>query len=119
MQPEELEKASKEALVAHLEALNITNEQIMAEMVMIRFELLSRLEEEKKDGELVGEYSLTKTKRVNFKTSLEEAQELGAVKQAVDTGVLKKLYNKGIKVPGVEITTYLSVRRLSQDEQEK
>jgi hypothetical protein len=119
MQPNDLLTLSKEKLVDKLQELNLQEEQTMASMVMIREELLHRLEEEKKDGEIIGEYSVTKAKRVNFKTSIEQAQELGAIKQAVDTGVLRKLYNKGIKVPGVEITTYLSVRRLAQEEAEK
>ena len=91
----------------------------MASMVMIRTEILARLEEEKIDGCLVGEYSVTKATRINFKTTLEQAGELGAVKQAVDTEALRKLHNKGIKVPGTSITIYLSVRRISQDEAEK
>ena len=119
MQPEDLLKLSKEELIEKLQVFNLEEEQVMASMVMIREEILARLEEEKKDGELIGEYSVTKAKRVNFKTSLEEAQEFGAVKQSVDTTVLKRLYDKGVKVPGVSITTYLSVRRLSQKETEK
>jgi hypothetical protein len=116
MNPEDLLKLSKEKLVDKLQEFNLQEEQVMASMVMIRTEILARLEEEKKDGEIIGEYSVTKAKRINFKTSLEEAQELGAIKQAIDTSILRKLYNKGIKVPGTEITSYLSVRRLSQEE---
>lgn len=119
MNPEELQKLSKERLVQILENNNIASDQLMAEMVIIREEILHRLEEEKKDGELIGEYSVTKAKRINFKTSLEEAEEFGAVKKAVDTAVLKKLHDKGVKVPGVNITIYLSVRRLKQEEAEK
>ena len=119
MQPEDLIKLSKEKLIDKLQAFNLEEEQIMASMVMIRTEILARLEEEKVDGCLVGEYSVTKASRINFKTTLEQAQELGAIKQAVDTDVLRKLHNKGIKVPGTSITIYLSVRRISQDEQEK
>ena len=119
MNPEDLLDLSKEELVNKLQEFNLQEEQVMASMVMIREELLNRLEDDKKDGELVGEFSITKAKRVSFKTTIEQAQEFGAVKQAVDSGVLRKLYNKGIKIPGVEITTYLSVRRLAQEEAEK
>ena len=119
MNPEDLQKLSKEKLVEKLERLNIKSEDVMASLVMIREELLARLEEEKKDGEIVGEYSITKAKRVSFKTSLEKAQELGAIKKTVDSNALRKLYNKGIKIPGTQITIYLSVRRLSQEEVEK
>jgi len=119
IQPEDLGKVTKLTLIDLLESRNIIYEQIMAEMVMIREELLHRLEEAKIDAERIGEYSVTKAKRVSFKTSLEEAEVLGAVKKSVDTDQLKKLHNKGIKVPGVQTTIYLSVRRLSQEEAEK
>lgn len=119
MQPDDLLKLSKENLIEKLQEFNLQEEQIMASLVMIREELLHRLEEEKKDGELIGEYSVTKASRISFKTTLEQALELGAVKQAVDSEALRKLHNKGIKVPGTSVTIYLSVRRLKQDEQEK
>ena len=116
MMPEDIIEWSKQKLVDELEKLNDRNEDIMASMVAIRTELLHRLEEENKDGELIGEYSVTRAKRVTFKTDLEDAMELGAVKQVPDTTALKKLYNKGIEIPKTIITTYLSVRRLSQEE---
>lgn len=119
MNPEDLQKLSKEKLIEKLDEFNIEEEQIMASMVMIRTEILARLDEEKKDGELIGEFSVTKAKRISFKTTLDQAKELGAIKEAVDTGALRKLHNEGIKVPGTQITIYLSVRRLSQDESEK
>ena len=119
MNPEDLLTLSKEKLIEKLDEFNVANEETMACLVMIREELLNRLEEEKKDGERIGEYSVTKAKRISFKTSFEEAKDLGAVKEAVDTGKLRVLHNKGVKVPGTSITTYLSVRRLSQDETEK
>lgn len=119
MNPEDLQKLSKEKLIEKLDEFNIEEEQIMASMVMIRTEILARLDEEKKDGELIGEFSVTKAKRISFKTTLDQAKELGAIKEAVDTSALRKLHNKGIKVPGTQITIYLSVRRLSQDESEK
>jgi regulator of replication initiation timing len=111
MNTEDLQKQSKEALIERLEVLNAEEEQIMAEIVMIREELLDRLTEENKDGELIGEYSVTRAKRITFKTSVEEARQLGAIKTAVDTDVLRKLYNKGVEVPGAIETYYLSVRK--------
>ena len=119
MNPEDLIKLSKEKLIDKLQEFNLQEEQVMASMVMIRTEILARLEEEKIDGCLVGEYSVTKAKRVSFKTSLEEAQNYGAIKSVIDTDILRKLYNKGVKIPGVNIVYYLSVRRLSQEENQK
>lgn len=119
MNPEDILTLSKEELINKLEQFNLQEEEVMASMVMIREELLHRLEKSKKDGELIGEYSVTRAKRVNFETTLEQAEELGAIKQAVDSAILRKLHNKGIKVPGVKETFFLSVRRLSQGEAEK
>lgn len=115
MNPEDLLKFTKEELINKLEELNIANEDLMASMVMIREEVMARLDEEKKDGEIIGDFSVTKTKRVTFKTSIEQAEELGAVKKAVDTTKLKKLYDKGIKIPETNVTVYLSVRKLNQE----
>jgi hypothetical protein len=116
MNPEELLTKDKEELINELQTRNILYDEVMAEMVMIREELLTRLKEEKKDGEIIGEFSIKKSKRVTFKTTLEEAEPLGAVKKAPDNKVLKQLHDKGIKVPGVKETIFLSVRRLEQEQ---
>ena len=116
MMPEDVIELSKKELVEKLSELNFREEDIKAEMVMIRTELLHRLTEEKKDGELIGEYSITRAKRTTFVTTIAEAEPLGAVKQAVDTEALRKLVSKGITVPGKVVTEYLSVRRISQEE---
>lgn len=120
MQPEDLLKLSKEELVEKLQEFNLEEEQVMSNMVMIRQELLDRLEEEHKDGELLGEYEISKRTRVNIKTPIEVARELGATKQeeTVDNTKIKKLYTSGVKVEGVTETAYLSVRRIKQEEQE-
>jgi alpha-amylase/alpha-mannosidase (GH57 family) len=119
MNPEDLLKLSKEDLIEKLTEFDIKEKESMENMVMIRQELLTRLEEAKKDGELIGEYAIKKQTRVSFKTTLDEAKELGAVKEAVNTDTLKRLYNQGIQVPGVSVTVYLAVRRISQEEGEK
>lgn len=116
MNPEDLLEMTKEQLIEKLQEINLENEQVMASLVMIREELLTRLKEEKKDGEIIGEYSVKKAIRVSFNTEIEKARELGAVKEAVDTSILRKLDKQGVEVPGKKETEYLSVRRLSQDE---
>ena len=116
MHPEDVLNFSKEKLINKLEELNIANEDTMASMVMIRTEIMARLDEEKKDGELIGDYSVSKSKRVTFKTSIEQAEELGAIKKAVDTTKLKKLHDKGVEIPGTNITVFLSVRKLNQND---
>jgi len=119
MNPEDLLKWSKKKLVGELDRLNFVYDDTMRDLVMIRKEILARLEEEKKDGELINDISLRKNTRITFKTTLEQAKVFGATKEAVDTSVLRKLHLKGVKIPGVNISTYLSVRRISQAEAEK
>ncbi len=121
MKPEDLLTLSKEKLIDKLQALNLQEEQRMASMVMIREEILARFKEEKINGEVIGEFSVTKSQRITFKTTIEEAGELGAVIQApkINTKTLRQLHDSGAKVPGVQKKIYLSVRRLSQSEQEK
>lgn len=108
-------KLSKEELIAMLQDLNNVYDEVMGGMTEIRNEFLDRLTKEKKDGEIVGEYQVSKTKRITFKTTLEQAEELGAIKKAPDTKILKNLHDKGVKVPGTSETVYLSVRKLKQD----
>lgn len=118
MKPEDLLEASMQELIEALDRFNNIYDDVQQNLVMIRSELLDRLKDAKKDGEIVGEYSVKRAKRINFKTSMEEAEELGAVKQAIDSTKLRKLYSSGVKVPGVSITEYLSVRKLQQDAKE-
>lgn len=112
MKPEDLLTITKQELIEALERFNDIYDDVQQNLVMIRSELLSRLEEEKKDGEVIGEYSIKKSKRISFKTTLEEAKEFGAVKEAVDNDVLKKLHTSGVEVPGAQETVFLSVRKM-------
>jgi len=120
MNPEDLLKLSKEELVEKLWKFNTKYDDAMASMVMIRQEILTRLEEEKKDGELVGEYELSKRVRINIKTPIEKARELGATKEeeVIDRPKLTSLHKFGVKIEGITETIYLSVRRIKQEEQE-
>ncbi|MBM3253107.1 MAG: hypothetical protein FJZ16_02490 [Candidatus Omnitrophica bacterium] len=75
-------------------------------------EILSRM---KTDGEMLAHHALTKGRRIDFKIDLEKARELGAVKEMIDTVVLKKLHLKGVKIPHT-ITEYLIVRQIEEKE---
>lgn len=120
MQPEDLLKLSKEELVEKLQEINLAYDDSMASMVMIRQEILTRFEDENKDGELIGEYELSKRIRINIKTPIEKARELGATKEeeVIDRPKLTSLHKSGVKIEGVTETIYLSVRRIKQEENE-
>lgn len=120
MQPDQLLTLSKAELVAKLQEYNLIYDESMEVLVMIRSELIDRLKEENKDGELIDEHEISIRKRVNVKTPIEKARELGATKQEekVDTTKIRKLHASGVKIEGVTETEYLSVRRIQQEENE-
>ena len=118
MQPDDLLKLSKEELVEKLWKFNLTYDDAMASMVMIRQEILARFEDQGLSGESIGEYELSKRVRINIKVPIEKARELGATKEqeTIDRPKLSSLHKSGVKIEGVTETIYLSVRRIKQEE---
>lgn len=99
MQAQDLAQATKEQLVERYVQLGTIAEELEAEKLVLKEEILARL---KNNGEVIGDYTVTRVKqqRFNFgKVTVEEARPFGAVKETVDNEVLKKLYTKGIKLP--------------------
>lgn len=110
--PEQLAAMTREEMVKRYEALNIVLEAIEAEQDAIKTHLMATM---KSDSEVIADYSVSKSKRVSFtKTTLEDARALGAVCEAIDTKILKSLHTSGIVIPGVNVSEYLSVRKLKQ-----
>lgn len=101
---------NKEQLVEVYDNLNHQLGDIEAAISVVKEELFNRIEG---NGEVIGHYALTKSKRVNFKVDLEQAKKLGALKMAVDTAELKKRLDKGEKIPH-DVTTYLLIRALNK-----
>ncbi|MDQ3099532.1 MAG: hypothetical protein M3Q44_07360 [bacterium] len=107
---------SMEELVEYYVRFQHMKDDVESAMTIAKEELLSRLDDENIRGKVVNGYGVTKATRVSFKTSLKQALELGAVKQAVDTDVLKRLHEAGAEVPGLSITHYVLVKALSKGE---
>ena len=64
----------------------------------------------KGNGEVIGDYSVVKAKRVGFpEVTLDMAKDFGATKQVVDTTVLKVLLDKGTVIPH-SVTDYLLIK---------
>lgn len=109
--PIALQKATKEELV---EAVTVTQqilEDMEAQVKTIKTELFGRIET---SGEIIGDYSVVKAKLVTFPdVTLEQAQEFGAVKQAVNVTILKNLYQSGIEVPH-KVTEYLIIKEVNK-----
>jgi len=110
----DLSKLSDQKLINKYTEAGYAEEGAVAEKMAIREEFKARLEKAKLDSKAVGDYSVIKYKKVTFKTKKPEAEALGAIKtkKVVDTKLLRSLYDKGIKVPGVNETTQVTVRRV-------
>jgi len=103
MLPEQIAKATKEQLVERYLELGYKIEEVEAERQILKEEILLKL---KDNGEVIGHYTVTRVKqqRYNFgKITVDQARDIGAVKEQVDNDVLKKLYLSGVKLP-VETT---------------
>ena len=108
MNPADILKLDKPGLVELYARTTEEMDDLKNQGVAIK-EVLSELLEG--DGEAIGDYLVTKTTRVYFtKTTLDQARELGAVKEAKDNKALKRLYDSGAKVPGASATEGLLIR---------
>lgn len=106
--PADILKLDKPGLVELYARTIAAQDELKAQGVAVKEVLGSLLEG---DGEVIGDYSVTRTKRVYFtKTTLDQARELGAVCDAKDTKALKRLYDKGVEVPGASATEGLLIR---------
>lgn len=94
--PAELQTISKDKLAKAYLDLGAKEEEIVAEKVEVRAEILRRM---KFDSEMFGEYAVTKVVKPNYnRVKLEKAKELGAIKEVIDTKTLAKLRSKGIDI---------------------
>lgn len=101
--PAELQTISKGKLAEEYLNLGMKEEEITAAKVEVRVEILRRM---KLDGEIWGEYSVTKVTKPNYKrVPMEKAKELGAITEAIDTKMLAKLRAKGVDI-GLKDTDY-------------
>lgn len=59
----------------------------------------------------LADYTVKKCERISFRTTLEEAKELGATKQeeVLDKTVLKRMVELGQEVPGTSRTQFIQV----------
>jgi len=106
--PADILKMTKEELVTLYVASLAPYEELENQMSTIKELLFDKI---KGNGEVIGSHAITKAKRVNFDVTIEKAKELGAIKEAIDTKVLKDLYDKGIEVPH-NVTEYLIIKEI-------
>ena len=103
-------------LVESYAVLQYQKEEMEAAERVIKDALLEHLDKLKVDSQLVNNWSVSRARRVSFKTDLEVARELGAVKETTDDAKLRQLDKAGVPIPGKNVTVYLLIRDVSHKE---
>lgn len=98
-----------EELVERHEQIKYFLEELDAEAKIIREEFGGRLEKEHLDAKLVGDFNINRKTMISFPDfPLEKAHELGAVKEAVDTNLLRKIH-KTTPLEGAQEVSYVTI----------
>lgn len=125
--PAFLGKLNKEQLVELHERAGFEAENLVAMQKAIRDILYEKIE---MNGEIIGDKAVTKCEKIIVKTTVEDAEQFGAVieevdpekidiekareldavKKTVNAIMIRKLYKKGAKIPGLEIVNYVMIR---------
>ena len=116
MEPQQISTSTNEELVSFYEELLAEQENVEAGISVIKDELLERLKKDKVDAKIINDYVVSAATRISFKPPLEWAKERGAVKTALDSNALKKLYNKEVDVPNTTFTHYIMIRQREEKE---
>lgn len=113
----DLTQYSKEQLVQLYVDLGSEEEHIVASKMELRHEIHGRMVD---DGEVIGNYQVTKTKTYSFpEVTIEQAKELGATEETKSNKKLKIAFLKGAKIP-CNITNSVRVSEIKDKEvQEK
>lgn len=112
MTPSEM---SLEELVELRENINHRLEDLKASLSVFSDEILLRLKQDKLQGTVVGDRAISMVRRVSFDVTLTQAKELGAVKEAIDQDVLKKLDKAGVSIPNKKVSEYIRVSEVKRD----
>ena len=113
---EDLQQANMDTLLeAYLKAQHL-HEEIEASMTVIKDEMVNRLDAENVKGKIVGDYSVSKVTRLNFRPTIDQARELAATKtvESIDTQALKRLHDSGVEIPNTTTTTFVMVKAVEQ-----
>lgn len=129
--PEELSLLTKEQLVDLHERSKQFSEELAAMQSEIREILFEKID---LNGEIILDMQVTKAERLTVKTTVEEAEnfgavieeidpekipldaarQMGAVKKVVDAAMVRKMFKKGAKIPGIEKTGYIIIKPVNK-----
>ncbi len=103
------DKMTDEQLVERHEQVRFQLEELDAEAKIIREEFGDRLDSEHVDGKLVGDFNVGRRKMTKFPDfPIEKAKELGAVKETIDTTMLRKIH-KTTPIKGAQEVSYVTI----------
>ena len=112
-----LDKLSDEKLVERHEQARFMLEELDAENKMIREIFGDRLDKEHVDGKLVADFNVGRRTMIKFPDfPLEKAKELGAIKEAVDTNLLRKIH-KATPIKGAQEVSYVTITHVKPTEE--
>ena len=116
MKPEELSGATIEKLLEARLKADQQIEELEASISVINAEMIARLDEAQEKAKVVGDYTVTKVTRLNFKPTIDQARELAATKtvEQIDTQALKRLHESGVEIPNTSVTTFVMVKPVEQ-----
>lgn len=112
---EMLPSMTNDQLAQAYDQIRYEEELIKAKKEVLKTEILDRL---KADGEVWGEYTVTKVTKTTFvNVPLDEARKYAAVKESVDSTILSKLKKKGMELPfETKETVYPQVKLIKKEE---
>lgn len=114
--PQVIGEWSKEQLVEAYTQTSANIEVLTAQKSALKDVLLEKIQG---DGEIVGEYTVSRAKMYNWypeleaKDKLAKAKEIGAVVEQIDKAKLKKLWMKGVEIP-FSTVEYIIVRAINK-----
>ena len=110
----DIQEISLEDLVEEIQKAKGIIEEIEAQKSVLQDEILLRLRKMGLDGtKTKNGYLVTRISKVLFTgVTVGQARELGAtvMEEKIDSGKLRELYNRGVKIAGVKISTFVNIK---------
>ena len=113
MNPEELDKMTKEELVNRRQTILYEIDELDAERKQIDERLMEKMEA---DTEFIEDYEVKRITRTTLDVSIDRAKELGAIvmKEVIDTPMLNKMRKDGnVELP-TKTYSYITVKQLEE-----
>lgn len=118
LDPNEVQNMETLELLKTKEMLESVIETAETDILGIKNEIMERLKAKNLKSDKVDKWLLTRYTETRFKTTLEEARELGAVKteEKVDTNILKRILKAGATIPGTMESERLRIAVVEENE---